>query len=358
MQDFGATYVRFHPAVQRALDIFHESGFLSWLELLAEADTLRYRCKNQFTCLMTMQLLLCIANAQAQNAAPQRPNPMIARQRAQALAWNTLTTAISDHNAIHRQQAVDALSTLGGMRRVVRMVELRLTDKNAAVRADAATALAEMNSRQSLPKLRKALNDESEQVQFAVARALWKMGDHSGRGVLLEVLQGESTPSNGMIRQGLDDANRKMRSPRQLALLGINEASSALLGPFSFGVKMAEQLAKDKSADARALSASLLAFDHDPESVSKLRAALHDKSSLVRLAAAKALGQHPCSQLVPDLLQLSDSDKDAIKFMAAASILRISANAKAVLPAGRAECELSNPDVKISSRAPEGSAVR
>lgn len=319
---------------------------------------MRQRRKNQYGRLKALLLLLGIANAQTQNAAARRPDEMAAQPSAQASAWKTLTTAISDHNAIRRQQAVDALSTLAGMRRAVQMVELRLTDKHAAVRADAATALAEMNSRQSLPKLRKALDDESEQVQFAAARALWKMGDHSGRAFLSEVLQGESTPSNGMIRQGLDDANRKMRNPRQLALLGINEASSALLGPFSFGVKMAEQLAKDKSADARALSASLLAFDHDPESVSKLQAALHDKSSLVRLAAAKALGQHPCSQVVPDLLELSNSDKDAIKYMAAASILRISAKAKAVRTAHRAECELSNRDVKISSRSPEGSAPR
>jgi hypothetical protein len=211
-----------------------------------------------------------IANAQVHNAAPRASAPLVVQSSAQASAWKTLATAISDHKAIHRQQAVDAFSTLGTRRRAVRMVEARLSDKNSAVRADAATALAEMNSRQSLPALRKTLDDESEQVRFAVARALWKMGDHSGRGFLLEVLQGEASPSTGMIRQGLDGANRKLRNPRQLALTGINEASSALLGPFSFGVKMAEQLANDKSADARALSASLLAFDHDPESVNKL----------------------------------------------------------------------------------------
>jgi HEAT repeat protein len=231
------------------------------------------------------------------------------------------------------------------------MVEGRLSDKNSAVRADAATALAEMNSRQSLPALRKTLDDESEQVRFAVARAPWKMGDHSGRGFLLEVLQGEASPSTGMIRQGLDGANRKLRNPRQLALTGINEASSALLGPFSFGVKMAEQLAKDKSADSRALSASLLAFDHDPESVNKLWEALHDKSSLVRLAAAKALGQHPCSKLVPDLQELSNSDKDEIRYMAAASILRITAMSNSALQSRKSECELPNHDVRISSRA-------
>jgi HEAT repeat protein len=113
-------------------------------------------------------------------------------------------------------------------------------------------------------------------------------------------------------------------------------------------------LAKDKSADARALSASLLAFNHDPESVNKLREALHDKSSLVRLAAAKALGQHPCSKLVPDLQELSNSDKDEIRYMAAASILRISAKAKAVLPLRKSECGLIDRDVEISSRAREG----
>ena len=104
---------------------------------------------------------------------------------------------------------------------------------------------------------------------------------------------------------------------------------------------MAGQFATDRSASARAVSVSLLASDHSAASVRELRDALQDKNVAVRAAAAKALGQHPCRSVVEDLHSLLevDVDKDEVKYMAAASLLRISTNT------GRrhAECELPTP---------------
>jgi hypothetical protein len=74
------------------------------------------------------------------------------------------------------------------------------------------------------------------------------IGDHSGRSVLVNVLAGESSPSGSFFKQNLENADKKLHNPRALALTGINEASGALLGPFSLGVTVAERFAKDKSA--------------------------------------------------------------------------------------------------------------
>jgi len=114
-------------------------------------------------------------------------------------------------------------------------------------------------------------------------------------------------------------------------------------------------LAGDKSASARALSASLLASDHSPASVRELRDALQDKNPAVRAAAAKALGRHPCRSVVEDLHGLLDEKKDEVKYMAAASLLRISTNA------GRRhiECEVpaASPASAVAQSLPESAGA-
>jgi HEAT repeat protein len=269
-------------------------------------------------------------------------------------AWEVLATAATDNKVSRRQNAIVATATIGTWSKAVSLIESLLRDKDSDVRALAAAGLAEMNSRPSIPALRKVLEDSSPVVRFAAAKSLWQLGDHSGREILTDVLQGDSSPSDGIVKSNLKDANKKLHSPKELAYAGMN-AASGLLGPFSFGITMAEQLATDKSASARALSASLLASDHSPTSVRELRDALQDKNPAVRAAAAKALGQHPCRSVVEDLHSLLNENKDEVKYMAAASLLRISTNA------GRrhTECEVpaASPASAVAQSLPESAGT-
>jgi HEAT repeat protein len=275
--------------------------------------------------------------------APSNMQPLVSPE-VRKTAWEVLAAAVADNKVSRRQNAIVAVSTIGTWSKGVNLVESLLRDKDSDVRALAAAALAEMNSRRSIPALRRVLDDDSSVVKFAAAKSLWQLGDHSGREILTEVLQGDSSPSDGLIKTNLKDANRKLHSPKELAFAGLN-AASGLLGPFSYGVTMAEQLAADKSASARALSASLLASDSDPTSVRELRDALRDKNPAVRAAAAKALGRHPCRSVVEDLHSLLGENKDEVKYMAAASIVRISTNADS---RHREVCEMPAPAVAQS----------
>jgi HEAT repeat protein len=264
-------------------------------------------------------------------------------------AWEILATAAADNKVSRRQNVIVAASTIGTWSKSVSLVESLLHDKDPDVRTVAAAALAEMNSRRSIPVLRRLLDDDSAVVRFAAAKSLWQLGDYSGREILTGVLQGDSSPSDGVIKSNLRDANKKLHSPKELAFAGIN-AASGLLGPLSYGVTVAEQFATDKSASARALSASLLASDRNPASVRELRDALQDKNAAVRAAAAKALGQHPCRSVVEDLHSLLDESKDEVKYMAAASILRISTNAGR----RREACEMPAPAASaVAQSVPE-----
>jgi HEAT repeat protein len=263
-------------------------------------------------------------------------------------AWEILVAAVADNKASRRQSVIVAASTIGTWSKAVSLVESLLHDRDPDVRTVAAAALAEMNSRRSIPALRKALSDDLAVVRFAAAKSLWQLGDYSGREILTGVLQGDSSASDGVIKTNLRDANKKLHSPKELAFAGIN-AATGFLGPLSYGVTMAEQFATDKSAPARAVSASLLASDRNPASVRELRDALQDKNAAVRAAAAKALGQHPCRAVVEDLHSLLDESKDEVKYMAAASILRISTS-----PGRRREaCEMPVPAPAVAQSVAE-----
>ena len=203
-------------------------------------------------------------------------------------AWEVLVSATRDHNAIHRQKALTAFSTLPPWSSAVKVLEKMLQhDEDGGVRAAAATALGHMNARRTAPTLRAALDDKEVSVRFAAAQSLWRMHDHSGRDILLNVLEGETFPGGGinqMIRQQWDEATGKLHDPQALAWMGAEEASGALLGPFAIGVTMAEQLTKDKGAPARVLSASMLASDRDPRTVRDLDESLGDTNWVVRAA--------------------------------------------------------------------------
>jgi hypothetical protein len=117
---------------------------------------------------------------------------------------------------------------------------------------------------------------------------------------------------------------------------------------------MAEQLAGDKSASARALSASLLASITAPFRARTTRRFTGQEPGSTG-SRREGSGQHPCRSVVEDLHSLLDEKKDEVKYMAAASLLRISTNA------GRRhiECEVpaASPASAVAQSLPESAGA-
>ena len=241
-------------------------------------------------------------------------------------SWEVLRQGLTDKNPETRRQAVTAAGSIGAaVPDAVKLVEDALKDMDSLVRQTAAGELGEMRARQSIPALKAALDDMSAEVAFAAAKSLWEMDDNSGRNLIEDVLTGQQKASQGMVGGAMQDAKRKMHEPKTLAVMGFKEASGALLGPFNIGVIAAEQAFKDGSAGARALASTLLARRCDDQTLRLLeRSCTDDKSWAVRAAVAKALGQCANQNSVPALERnLSDSHV-AVRFMSAASVIRIS----------------------------------
>ena len=205
------------------------------------------------------------------------------------------------------------------------MVAHALQDKEDGIRALAATSLGDLNARSAIPALRKAMDDPSPVVSFAAAQSLWKTGDRSGRDLFHDVLTGERKTKPGLVQRHIDQVKKDVHDPPARALIGINEASSAFLGPFSMGVSVVEEYAKNTSAPAEALCAGLLSVDNTPDTVEQLALALAGRNWAARAAAAKALARMNRLEMIPQLTEMMNADKDEPARLVAAGIIRLKA---------------------------------
>jgi HEAT repeat protein len=80
----------------------------------------------------------------------------------------------------------------------------------------------------------------------------------------------------------------------------------------------------DSGAAGRSIAAELLSKDTDPYALTLLEWAVGDGNWAVRLAVAKALGERGNESTIPKLRPLLSDNRHAVRYMAAASILKLS----------------------------------
>ncbi len=242
-------------------------------------------------------------------------------------AWEILQQGVSNKNPERRKQAIAAISSIGLAPAGIKLMESALlNDADVGVRQTAAASLGQMRAKQCIPALRKALEDGSGEVVFQAAKSLWELGDRaSAQETLQEVLSGHRRDVSGIREGAMRDARATLHSPRALAKIGIREASGALLGPFALGVSAATEMMKDTGAAGRANAATLLAQECDEETLHLLEQSLRDdKNAAVKAAAARGMGVCGTKDSVPLLERRLSDSHDAVKFMAAAAIVRLS----------------------------------
>jgi HEAT repeat protein len=271
------------------------------------------------------------ATAVQQPAQPPKPASTQSPKELQAAAWTLLTQGATSEKSRDRSDAISALSVLEGSSKANYIIETALDDKDENIRFLATTTLGAMDARSSISKLKDEMYDDSPQVSFAAVQSLWKMGDHSGRDLLFEILNGERKTRPGLMKSKMDKAKQTMHDPKAMALIGVNEASGAFLGSFSMGVSFIEEYAKNNTGPVQALCAQMLASDKDPATIEELSDALDDKNWAVRAAAARALAKLNHRAALPKLAAMMANDKVQLaRFSAAAAIIHLeerSANA-------------------------------
>jgi len=243
--------------------------------------------------------------------------------------WNVLDKSLQSGDVDQRRQSVVALSTIGaGNAEAVRRLEDTLRhDKSPRVREQAALALGQMKSERSMPVLREALHD-SDEVAFAAAKALTDMGDSSGQEMLVDVLAGERKDAAGIMTNARRTAEQKLKHPGGLVLMGMADAAGTIMPPAGMGLVAAEDAAalRGKGAPGRVAAAAYVAKEPGPYAVTLLEWALSDDNHLVRVEAAKGLGERGNAASIPKLQPLLQDDHNSVRTMAAAAIIRLTAS--------------------------------
>lgn len=249
--------------------------------------------------------------------------PLLAEDSVDHEAWQILDRGLHDSNPAKRVQTVNAMGIMRPQPKSVAIVESAFDDKDYSVRQAACNALGQMKSRQSIPKLRNALNDKAPEVVFAAAKALYDLGDPTGREVLVAVLLGDQADSSGFFASSMHDMKAKMHDTKGLMLLGVKEGAGIALGPAGAGIGVAEGLLKDANASGKTVAAALLSEDKHPETEKAIRQALGDKNWTVRAAAARALAVAGRIAAFKEIVPLLNDKREEVQYSAAAAVIRL-----------------------------------
>jgi HEAT repeat protein len=254
------------------------------------------------------------------------PNPSAPAQSASdaADAWHRLQTALQQEDSDGRTQVIAALATLGAENpQAVGLIIKALDDHSADVRQLAADKLGEMKATAAIPRLKTALKDSNPAVSFTAARALWNMGDKSGKDELLQVLARSRSAGPGLVQSTIHDTEKKLDKPQGVLMMGAEQATGFFFGPAGYGITIIKDVEKDRSLPARTVAITLIQDDKDPRSWEALRQATVDGSWIIRAAAARGLGNSRPGY-IPVLKPLLNDSHRAPRYMAAASIIRLS----------------------------------
>jgi HEAT repeat protein len=245
-------------------------------------------------------------------------------------AWAMFEAAAKLKGTAERAIGIRALGLLRDDAHARELAEGALDDPQPEVRVAAATALGQMQSTQSIPKLQKLLSDEKLPVVMAAAHSLRDLKDNtSAYAVYYDVLSG-GRKSGGLVSQQLDT----LRDPKVIAKIGFEQGIGYI--PFAgIGWDAWRYTHKKDPNPVRAVAATLLAHDPDPATGAALCEATKDKDWIVRAAAIQALAQRGDPEFEAKIeLSLFDPDPH-VRYTAAAAVIRLTGVEKGSKPANK-----------------------
>ena len=233
-------------------------------------------------------------------------------------AWQLLEAGLKDPKEDVRTAAAHALGLAAGNQRARQLAEWVLSDEKEGVRAAGAEALGQIGLPAAAPALKKALKDQSAEVVFSAAGALFELKDPAAYEVYFAVLTGERKSGEGLVQSQLD----MLKDPEALAKIGF-EAGIGFIPFGGIGYKTFKAVTSDKTSPVRAAAAQKLVRDPDPKTVQALVNALKDDKWLVRAAAVNALAKRDDRRHAAAIAPLLDDEHDAVRFNAAAAVVRL-----------------------------------
>jgi HEAT repeat protein len=235
-------------------------------------------------------------------------------------AWTILKQGAGDQSPERRAKVFRAIALIVRNPAAQQLAENALTDEKANVRIAAASALGQMEAKGSVPKLQQIVREDRDAgVVFAAADALFRLADPSAFQIYYAVLMGEKKTGEGLV----DSQMKMLRDPKAMASVGFQVGIGFI--PFgSAGYGVFKAVAKDDASPIRAAAATKLAGDPDPKSGQALAKSAADPKWIVRAAAVDAIAKRGDPSLLKAIIPLLNDENDAVKYSAAATVIRLS----------------------------------
>jgi HEAT repeat protein len=256
---------------------------------------------------------------------------LCAAETGKDVAWNLINSGLQSNSSEERVAAVRVLGLLVNNSKAGELAEHALGDPKPEVRSAAATALGQMHSTVSIPKLKQTLSDKEISVALAAARALHAMNDKSGYDFYYEILTGERKGSEGFIAE----QTAVLHEPKKLAELGFEQGIGYI--PYAgMGWDALRVILKNDSSPVRAAAATMVADDPDPNSAKALVKATQDKNWIVRVAALEAISKRGDPSWRATIETSMYDPKREVRYTAAATVLHLVDVAEAGKPVKQA----------------------
>jgi len=260
-------------------------------------------------------------------------------------AWSTLVAGVNEKNYSKRHSATHALGLLTGDPKARALAEKGLSDHHPEVREAAATALGQMESYSSIPKLEGALNDKEVSVVIAAAHSLWVLKDARAYEIYYEILLGERKGAPGLIAS----QEEIFKDPKKLAKFGFEQGIA--FNPYAgAGWEIFTMVRQDDVSPVRAAAARILADDPDPRSAQALVKACSDKKWVVRAAAIEAIARRGGPDFLKDIEPNLTDEKDVVRYTAAAAVIKLSSTPAKTEPPAEKSSPNANPQTAEPTR--------
>ena len=185
-----------------------------------------------------------------------------------------------------RTAAAHARGPAAGNQRARQLAEWVLSDEKEGVRAAGAEALGQIGLPAAAVALKKALKDQSAEVVFSAAGALFELKDPAAYEVYFAVLTGERKSGEGLVQSQLD----MLKDPQALAKIGF-EAGLGFIPFGGIGYKTFKASPATRPRRYARRRRRNWSRDPDPEERTGAGQRVEGRQWLVRAAAVNALAR-------------------------------------------------------------------
>ncbi|HTV07179.1 MAG TPA: HEAT repeat domain-containing protein [Acidobacteriaceae bacterium] len=240
-------------------------------------------------------------------------------------AQNIINVGLSSNDPATRPRAIAATGMIAKTQSVRERIEGFLSDKDVNVRVAAADTLGDLGFHESIPALRHVLdNDPVPEVEFAAAKALYRLNDPKGKEALEDVVYANLNTKSSYFQRQKRRVFSSFHSVHgaSLFLLGTGGGFVPIPGA-GMGLSEVARLMDDSALTPQATVVLLLGREHSANIDKLLLFSLKDKDATVRSAAVLMIALTARTDMRQYLVPLLSDNDARVRFRAAGAYLHL-----------------------------------